>query len=58
MPLFIPYKSNYIGDKNLISTGVVELGSHDLESHFGVKHLLCKFSLQYMKKITYIIHKI
>ena len=40
MPLFIPNKSNYIGDKNLISIGVVELGSHDLDlSHFGGKHI-------------------
>ena len=47
MPLFIAYKSNYIGDKNLISIGVVELGSHDVDlSHFGGKHLLCTFSLQ------------
>ena len=40
MPLFIPYKYNYIGDKNLISIGVVELGSHDVDlSHFGGKHI-------------------
>ena len=40
MPSFIHYKSNYIGDKNLISIGVVELRSHDLDlSHFGGKHI-------------------
>ena len=40
MPLFIPYKSNYIGDKNLISIGEVELGTHDVDlSHFGGKHI-------------------
>ena len=41
MPQFIPCKSNYIvGDKNLISIGVVEMGSHDVDlSHFGGKHI-------------------
>ena len=39
MPLFITYKSNYVGNKNSISIAVVELGSHDLDlSHFGGKH--------------------
>ena len=42
MLLSIAYKSNYIGNKNLISIGVVELGSNDVDlSHFRGKHISC-----------------
>ena len=40
MPLFIPYTSNNIGDKNLKPIWVVELVSHDVDlSHFGGKRI-------------------